>query len=336
MKVLNSHIKNNSFINLYLLHGTETYLKKFYENKFKEKILPNSMEMMNFDYYEGKNINVETIENSIQTLPFMSEKRLIIVKNSSLFATGRKDDTIKMCEIISDIPKSTILVFIEENIDKRNSLFKQISKLGHLEELNTPKESELIDWIIKLFKPYEIQISKSVASFLIRTVPNDMLSIEKEVIKLVNFKEKGSIITEDDINTLCTKSLETRVFDLIDAIANKNTQLAINMYRNLITLKESPIMILSLIYRQIRLIFLCSQLEKTHTQNEIAEKLGIKSFVVNSCVRQSKKFQKETLLQATKNCLETDLNIKRGKISDVLGVEMLLISISESKNLLSI
>jgi len=330
LKTLNAHIKSNNFTNLYLLHGEEDYLKKFYENKFKEKILSESMEMMNFDFYEGKSANPEAINDALQTVPFMSEKRLAIVKNSGLFATGRKDDSEKMAKVTENIPDTSILMFIEDNVDKRNSLYKKLSKIGVAEELNTPSEAELTDWVIKLFKPSEIVVSRAAASLIVRTVTADMLSIEKEVKKLESFKKKGEVLMPEDIEIICTKSLETRVFDLVDAVASKNISSALMMYKNLITLKESPIMILGLIYRQLRLIYLCSELAKMVSPAEIATSLNIKSFVVSNCIRQSKNFSKKTLLKAIDNCLKTDFNIKSGKISDVVGVEVLLIGASSS------
>ena len=123
MKTIKEHIKTNQYKPVYLLYGTEDYLKKLYQNKLKEAILSGSDEM-NYSYFEGKSIEIEKIVDSAQTLPFFANYRLIVIKNSGLFKNQND-----LADYIKTFPDTTIIVFVEQEVDKRNRLFKVAEKM---------------------------------------------------------------------------------------------------------------------------------------------------------------------------------------------------------------
>lgn len=329
MKQLKNDIKNKCFKNVYLFYGEENYLKKHYEDKMISNIIPKGAEMMNLDIYDGKNISVDKIIDASSTAPFMNEYRLIIAKASELFTFGRKNDTEKMAMYISDISDTTIIIFSENKVDKRNKLYKEISKLGYCAEFKTPSEKELSDWIIEIFKKSRKNISLKNALYMLKTIGSDMEIILNETNKLIDYKKNSNEINETDIENICTKSLENKIFDLVDSIGNKKSKKALDIYSNLILYKESPIMILSMIARQFKIILQSKYLlKKGLSSDEIAKKLEQRSFVIKECLKQSSNFKYNELLNAFNDCLEYDLKIKTGKISDKLGVEMLIIKYS--------
>ena len=136
MKELEKQLKQNNISSCYLFYGTEQYLKTQYTNLLKKKVLEVSAEAMNLDIFQGNKQAVSTILDSADTLPFLSERRLVIVKESELFQTGRKNDTEKMADYIKIIPNTTCILFIENEVDKRGKLYKAISKYGYIVEMN--------------------------------------------------------------------------------------------------------------------------------------------------------------------------------------------------------
>ena len=325
MKILESHIKNKSFSNIYLIYGEEIYLKNIYEKRLIDSIVDESLKMMNFDTFEGKNINIQGVIDACNTLPFMNEHRLVILKNTSLIYDAKKDDIATLEKYINNLPKTTILIFIEEKIDKKLKIFKTISKIGSVHQMDIQSEESLVKWIINVCNKNNKAISSKEAIYMIRNIGSNMEILLNEINKLISFANEKTI-TIKDIDSICTKTVESKIFDLINSIANKNVERALSMYKNLIFNKTSPFMVLNLIYRQFKIILQTKHLqEKGHSISAIASSLSLRDFMIKEAISQGKNFSKETVLNALKECQEIDNNIKTGKIQDELAIELLII-----------
>lgn len=311
---------------IYLVFGEEEFLKNRIQKDFIDVVVPKGMEMMNLDIFEDKNTNVSNIIDAVTTMPFMSEKRLVIVKNSGLFVEGRKNDTEAMLNYLKDIPDTSVFLFIEKKVDKRQKLFKSILKDGIVDELKQLSNNELISWVLSIFKDNKVRISKDSVTYLIRVTSLDMEMLTNEIDKLVSFSMDSGIVTNDDIDLICTKSVESKIFDLVGAMGNKNMPVALSKYRNLIINRESPFYVLSMIVRQFRIILQVKYLNaKRYDISQITKELSLRDFMVREALHQSKQFKNKELLQAINDCLQTDKNIKTGLMSDELAVELLII-----------
>lgn len=327
MKELKKQWKNGEFGRCYLFFGAETYLLKDYETALEKALLPEGTEMMNHDIFEEKRATAAAIMDAAETFPFLNEKRLVTVKNSEFFQKGgRKEEGEKLKEFLADIPESTCLLFIEEKVEKTSALYKAVVKHGQAVEFKKLTEKDLGTWIKKLCKDNQKQMSESVLGLFLQTVDHDMENMEGELLKLIAYKGEESEIKAEDIRAVCTVSLEARVFDLVKAVAEKRPEKAVQIYRTLLSMKESPYMVLSLITRQFRFILETKLLSESGMTNEtIAAKLEIRDFAVKEYLRQSKRFSARVWKDAMKDCLETDLNIKSGKAAEETAVELLIV-----------
>ncbi|MBS4959861.1 MAG: DNA polymerase III subunit delta [Clostridiales bacterium] len=329
MQELKKDIKEKSFKQCYLLYGSEEYLKQTYGSKLLESMLTKEEEMMNLDLFEGNKCSVSAIIDSAETMPFLALKRVVSVKESGLFGGERKADSEKLAVYLNNIPETTCIIFIESSVDRRSKLYKVLEKKGHAVEMKLPRESELVTWTVREAKKRFLTMTSSVSAYFIRSTGGDLQSLVGELEKLAAYKENKGEITIEDIDKVCIKSLETRIFDLVAEIGNRKIEKALEIYHNLLLMKESPIMVLSMIIRQFRLIFQCKVLlEEGKTVKEIAERTGQRDFVIRECVRQASNFTVPSLEQALERCLETDLGVKTGKISQELAVELLILSYS--------
>ncbi len=310
----------------YLFYGSEQYLKNYYEKKLINAILTSNPEM-NFDIFEGKDVDTDSIINSADTLPFLSNKRIVVVKESELFQKGKTNDTEKIKQYLKDMPQSTCILFIENEVDKKNKLYKTVNTLGHCIEFVPPKENELVLWLQKEFKKNNKLIETKTAIYMLRAIGTDMESLINEIQKLIAYKYEQNNITKEDIDLICTKSLEARIFDMLDAMCNKNINKALEIYNNMIILKEAPIKILVMIIRQFRLLIQTKYLlMQGYNSKAIADRLNQRLFIVNGLINQCKNFSYQSLIQAFEQCLETDLAIKTG-ISQT-AIELLIIKYS--------
>ena len=283
--------------------------------------------MMNYNYFAGK-ADVDNIISACDTLPFMSENRLVAVKDSKLFEAGRKDDSEKLKDYIQNIPESTVLCFVEDKADKRSGLYKEIKKYGCCAEFSFLKDRELIGWVCDEGKG---RIKSDVAEYLIKCVGTAMESLEGEIDKLLNYLPQGEPVTRQVIDSICTKSPETNVFDMVEAIGKKQPARALEIYNNMLRMKQSPFYVLKMTARQFKLILECKYLHgKGLSEAEISERLSLRNFVVRGCLSQAKNFKTRVLVEALKDCAKCDMDFKSGKISDRLGVEVIILKYSKS------
>lgn len=323
MKNIKEHIKQNQFKSVYLLYGTENYLKKLYRDKLKEAILGNSDEM-NYSYFEGKSIDISNVIAIADTMPFFSERRLIIIENSGLFKSQNN-----FSDYVKSIPPTTHIVFVEDEIDKRNRLFKAVKNEGTISEMNAMDEKNLKLWIASLLDKENKKITSDTILYLLNKAGTDMDNLYNEVEKLVCFAWDREIITEQDIEMVCTTQITGKIFLMVDAIGNKQQAKALDLYYDLLALKEKPMSILFLVSRQFNILAQVKDLVALGYNNTvISEKAGLMPFTISKYVNQARNFTMETLKDALESCADIEEAIKTGRLIDKIGVELLIVKYS--------
>lgn len=319
-------IKNNSYRQIYLLYGEENYLKKVYKDKLKEAIVGKD-DSMNYNYFEGKNISVKTVIDIAETLPFFAEHRLIILENSGFFKNANED----IAAYIKEVPETTILIFVEEEIDKRGKLYKYIKEHGYISEMGRQNTSKLVPWILKILKKENKKITENEMKLLLTKTGDDMENILRELEKLISYTYGREVITAQDIEQICSTQITGKIFDMITAVSEKNQRKALELYQDLLTLKEPPMRILFLISRQFNLMLQVKELQKAGCDTvSIAKQTGLQSFLVGKYAAQARKFSTEFLKQALTECVEFEEAIKTGKMEDQLSVELLILQYSRT------
>lgn len=323
MKELDEHVRNNNYKNIYLFFG-EPYFKKYYEKKFKEAILSHVTNDINFNVFNEK-FAISNLIDTAQTAPLFAKYRFIIGKNTGLFSSNIKENM----SFLENLPPTTIIVFIEKDVDKRLKLFKTVKKIGYIAEFKIPTENELIKWVTSIFKKEGKTITNPICTYFLRNTILDMNLLLNEIKKLTYYCKEKEEITVEDIDDICTISLNTKIFNLLNFVGLKNTRKALEIYNNMIQTRSEPLMILTMLYRQFKLILRTKALmQKNIGINEISSSLGVQSFAIKDYVAQSKNFKYSKLISIMENCLETDISIKTGKINSVLAVEMLIVTTS--------
>ena len=259
-------------------------------------------------------------------MPFFSEKRLILIENSGLF----KKDAEPLTSYLSHMPDSTILLFVEEQVDKRNKLYKKVKELGYAAELSRQPEAQLKAWILRILKKENRQISQAAMELFLSSVGDDMEHIRTELEKLLAYTEGREIIVPEDVEAICSVQITGRVFDMITDIASRRQRAALDKYYDLLSLKEPPMRILFLIARQFNQLLVVKELASAGKgKDEIAKKAGIQPFVAGKCMAQAKCFRIKELKECVEKCVEAEEAVKTGRIADNLAVELLITEFSK-------
>lgn len=324
MSIIDEDIKNGKLNHIYLIYGAESFLRKQYKERLKKALSPDD-DSMNYSYFEGKDMAVGEIIDLAETMPFLSDRRTIIMENSPFF----KGEGEKLAEYLSEIPDTTYLVFVEENVDKRSKLYKSIQKNGCVVEAAGLSEDKIITWILGILKRDNKKITQNTMQYLLDKIGTDMENIRQEVEKLICYCNDREVITNEDIDAVCTTQISNQIFEMLDAMANKRQKTALQLYYNLLALKEPPMRILFLIGRQFNLLLQARMLkQKGYGDRVIAEKIGVPPFAATKYLNQASKFKLDDLKNAVSECVEADEAVKNGTRNDRLSVELLIIKYS--------
>ena len=319
MQTLNQDIKTGEFKQIYLLYGEEAFLKNSYKNRLKEAIIGD--DTMNFARFEGKGLDVDELIRLADTMPFFAERRLILVEDSGFF----KSASDALVQYLPSMPDTTILLFVETEVDKRNRLYKKVKDMGYAAELNRQDSAQLARWAGGILTREQKKITKHTMELFLSMAGDDMKNIRMELEKLISYTLGREVITDEDVLAVCTVQVTNRIFEMVSAIVNRQPRKAMDLYEDLLTLKEPPMRILFLIARQFnQLLQVKDLMGKGMDKGTIASKLKMQPFVVGKTMPQARQFGREQILSYVEFCVETEEAVKTGRLSDRLAVELLI------------
>lgn len=324
MQKLNEEIKTGQLKQVYLLYGEEAYLRSQYRDKLKTALLGDG-DSMNYHYFEGKDVAVGEIIDLAETMPFLAERRVIILENSNLFAHGGE----QLAEYLASPAETVFFVFVESAVDKRSKLYKAVAAKGRAIEFKAQDESVLKRWILGFLKKENKNITERDLNLFLEKTGTDMENIRKELEKLLCYCMDRDVISAQDIEAICTKQVNNQIFEMINALAQGQQKRAMELYYDLLTLKEPPMRILYLITRQFNMLLQVKELKnKGYDANIIGEKVGLAGFIAKKYVAQAAKFKEADLREALKDCVEAEEAVKTGRMNDVMSVELLIVKYS--------
>jgi DNA polymerase-3 subunit delta len=320
---------------VYLLYGEDTYSStqklKFWQDEFIKKYGGET----NVEIFEGKTMDLVEFDTNIESMPFLAEKKLVIIKNfmekaraeekkpasdtetenQKLKSKTKADNQKRMSEIIERTPDFSLIIFHQTEMpDRRTSLFQKISKIGTAKEFPLQLPQEIAKWITDKAKEKGIKISYSTALYLSTYCSLNFWLIANELEKLGTYAN-GKEITKEMIDDLVSATLSASIFKLTDAIATKNRQESLKTFRIMTDSGEEINMIFFMIVRHFRLLIQIKEmLGKNESPNAITSKLKQHPFVIQNLSKQAKHHSPEKIEQIYSTLLQIDTDIKTGVI----------------------
>ena len=338
-------VKDNKLKPVYLFFGEEGYLIDETIKVVKKTCIDENFEALNYIALDGKDVDFDKILNACETLPFMSKKKIVLVKDLPLFKSKKeagedlgewsepksKELLIKYIESLGDY---LCLIFVEKltSIRKTNPLYKAISKVGDVVEFKKLRGKDLDDWIQDSFKKYNKKIPKSninyftqQSSYFNSKQEKTLYDLENEIMKISNYLSNEKEVTKENIDSLMAKPLEMNVFNLLNSISQKNGENAIKLFNEMYISGEPVLFILHMIVRQLRNMLNIKALKaKGYTEGQINDKIGLSKYEYRKVLNQSNNFTIPQLERSLIHCLETDKSIKTSSIDDRLALEILI------------
>ena len=327
LKNIQEDIKSGNFKSAYLLCGEEAYLKVQYKNKLLKALNPDD-DTMNFNHYEGRNIDVKELIDLCETMPFFADRRVVLLEDTGFF----KNKCDELADYMKELPDYLCLVFVEDEVDKRSKMYKAVKSCGRIGEFARQDEKTLMQWAAGILKREGKNITQRDMELLLTMTGIDMGNLRMELEKLITYTGDRNVVTRADIQEVCTTQTQNKIFDIVRAVTEKNQKRALDLYYDLLTLKEPPMRILFLLAKQFRQLLLVKEYtEEGVAQPEMASRLGVPSFVVRNIASCARSYRISELRQAVTDFVDAEEAVKTGRLQDVLSVELLIVKYSSAR-----
>lgn len=331
-------IKKDNLRPVYFFTGPEEYLMNEAIDALKDKFIEESFETLNYIVIDGKEANFDNIFNACETLPFMSSKKLVIIRDIGEIGEneGNDFDTI-MSTYVEGLDDYLCLIIMDRSnsLKKTSKLYKAINKLDGVVDFPNLKGKDLNTWIEKKLNKHSKTMSNSILSYFIgESTYGDYNSIktlydlENELLKVINYASDKEI-AKDDIDIVLTKSLDTNIFNLLSSINRRDSDSALKIFNEMYISNEPVQRIIVMIIRQLRLMLGYKLYrEKGYSDGDIQEKLGIKPFEFKKISKESYNFNEKQLKSALDYILELDIKQKTSSQDEKLALEMFIINLT--------
>ena len=327
MKEIRRQIKEQDFQRVYLLTGDENYLILQAKELLVHAMVAEGDEM-NYAVFEDSKIDLQQLRELAMTYPLFATKRVLVLDRTGIFKSG-KDAFV---EILQALPETTCVIICEPEVDKRSKAYKWIKKNGYVGEFLKKDQTEkvLMRWVAALLGKEKKKIRESDVRFFLERVGDDMFQIKNETDKLISYVGEREEIRREDIEQITSGEVQNKIFELVAAIAEGKKRQALAYYDDLILLKEPPVRILFLIVRQYRILLLISNMRSLRKPDkDIAQAAGIPAFAIRKNAAQLGGYTVPILEHCIASCIQVEEEIKTGRISDQIGLETLIVGLSE-------
>jgi DNA polymerase-3 subunit delta len=323
---------------LYILYGQDDFSLNQAVKEIKAGLGDWEMVATSTTNLEGQHLTLSELRNKCGAAPFLSPHRLVIVdgllgrfevkQGKPRSGKGKSGNGLGEWEgldsYIKQMPETTVLVLVDEEVKGQNPLLKKLSPLAEVRTFPLLRGRDLKDWIRGRVKAEGGDITPQAVNLLAELIGGDLWAMNGEIQKLLLYSQERPI-GEDDVRQLVSHIQEANIFALVDAVAEGRTELAQRILHRLYDEGVAPTYILVMITRQFRLIAQAGDLKKGLSRLQIQDRLGLKSsYSLDKTLSQAKLYDFEGVKRAYDKLLETDLAIKTGKYSDKLALELLV------------
>ncbi len=349
---------------LILIYGNEEYLKEQKKQELLNEL--GASGSLNFNSFSDENLDLTEIRALIETLPMFEKYRKILITNSGLFKktgkqnaeeeTGAEDSTKSeektdsaeaavptgssdVTAVFSDMPESTVVLFLENNVSAQSPMYKLVKKSGAVFKYETAEskkgqekrntEQSIRGWALDLFKAAGRKIDGATLNYLVQMTGYDMENLSNEIEKLICFmldKPVNEKITIKHIDDICSRTLSDKVFAMLEAKMKGSLQEATAMLEELFSLKVAPMKILYLLVRQYNQALSVKELQALRMSDpEIMAKTELKDWQLRRIKEQTARVSSEDIKNALEACADMEYRVKIGNMTDRLALELLII-----------
>ena len=314
-----------------LFEGEEEHMKQAALGALQKKLLPEGLEDLNRTLLDAP--ETDQIIAAAETLPFMADRRLVIVRDHPAL-TGRAEADDRLAEYLPSVPASAVLLFYcTQKPDGRKKLYAAVKKLNGIVVFSPLRDRELTSFVTSAFRDLGKECDERTADLLVFTCGSDTGLLLTEIAKVASHAGDAPSIRPDSIRAVATPSAECTVFQMVDAVVSGQGSRAFLLMRNQLLAGADRMYMLSMLLRQFRLLqhIKIMQYEK-RSQAEIRSALGVPPFAVDQYIRQAASWTNGQVKKAVSICFDAEYGVKSGRLSQDGALEAVMLKILNLRN----
>ncbi len=324
---IRTELKAKEINSVYIFAGEELFLKRQIEELVKSRLFANSSADFNQDIFYAEQASLDKVLDTLRTQPFLSERRLVILKNADKFSAHEKP----ILDFLKE--KKSKNVFILETDKKLTDKFIKKIVPFSIPVLFAPLQAgDLNKWISDYAKSKGKKIDYNAIAVLIEKIGNDLESIISSLNKLCLYAGAKTVLKEQDIDILIKKTREDTRFTFLNALMSKQTSKALEMAHELSRNGKHVSDLIGLINWQFKRLDKVKHLQaKGYTQDVIITQLKMTPYIYSIVKKQAAKFSDKELEKGFNLLLDSDISIKQGLKSPSLTLETLIVRLCTNK-----
>ena len=338
-------IRSGHLLMYYILHGEDEFTRSEQVNKFRKEMGDPQFADLNITWLDGRKTTVSEIGHTCDAMPFLLDKRLVIVEglltrletrgksesedsDNEQPASGAAKDLIAYLE---HLPESTRLVFVEpKSLAKNNSVLKYADatrdkKQAHVKEFPKLKPRDLPAWIQKRVQLKNGKMELPAAHALADHIGADLRLLDNEIEKLITY-QRGATVTANDVRELVAAVRESNVFDFVDALGKRQAKTALDLLHHQLEHGNDALPLFGMMVRQFRLLLQMKDLAmRGMTLDAANQQMKMHPFAAQKMWEQSTNFSLPRLEEIYRRLLETDIAIKTGRSEPLVALDVLVV-----------
>ncbi len=330
---LKASIKSRGPGRLYLFHGEETFLLRYYLEQLKKILVEELTESFNFTRLNNETFDLQTFVDAVESFPMMADTTMVQVDDIDLFKLAEAERN-KIAEVLSDIPEYCTVVFTYETVgwkpDKRQKkLWEAIEENGSIVEFAKQDQRDLIAWIQRHFAARKKQITPELCAYLIEITDGTMTALSGEIAKIAAYSGADHIC-KADIDAVTEPVMDAVVFQMTDLLSQGKYGQALQKLQTLLKMQQEPIAILGAIGGHFRRIAAArTLLDNGRQAGELMKLCGIADYAARKTMDAAHRFTPAFCKKAAELVIDTDYKMKTSFDDQERLLELLIIQLAQ-------
>ena len=310
-----------------VLEGKDEYRLSERVSEFRLTVNPPEMSDINTTMLDGNIVTIEELLTSLSTVPFMADRRLVVVEGLLNRLGGSKKDLgewLNFPDLLKDLPPTANLLLIEREPIPSNKLLSTILRLGQVEKFSPLRHRDLLDWINARCSKLGLEIERTAVALIADSVGSELRLIDSELNKIKTYS-RGRLITREDITLMVPYVRQQNVFRVVDSVIEGRTRDALNASSMLIGLGESPSGIVRMIERQLRFLILAKHLlSRKIPTGDIGKHINLSGYPLQKTLEMERKISQVRIMSMHDNLLKSNIRVREGKLTEQESFDLLI------------
>ena len=332
---------------IYVLYGGDEFSRDETLRAMKQAVMPPELRDVNISTLNGTRTGLDQLLAISATVPFLAEKRLVIVEGLlSLFeprirSRARAAEASSraglgewggLADSLAALPQTTDLVFSDGPLSGGNQLLLRIRSLAKTTTFPLPTARELRGWIGERAAKRGVAMEAEAIDGMAEAVGGNLRVIDSELQKLALYRA-GEVVRLEDVHENVVYVREASIFAAVDAVVEGRPGTALRLTHQLLDSGRTATSILAMIGRQIRLLLLTKELRSQGVSpSDMAGRLSISGYPLRKTLDQERRLTAAKLVSMHRSLLDADLSMKTTATNDQLVLEMLIAELASESS----